>query len=32
MPSEMGRTIYLDRVALGFPELVIVAARESAIP
>ncbi len=25
MPSEVGRPIYLDRVALDFPELVIVA-------
>ena len=25
MPSEMGRPIHLDRVALDFPELVIVA-------
>ena len=25
MPSEVGRPVYLDRVALDFPELVIVA-------
>ena len=29
MPSEVGRPIYLDRVALDFPDLVIVGASSS---